>query len=358
MPDATSVSEPAARRAEAQWAAVVARDAGAAGRFVYAVRTTGVYCRPACASRLPRRENVSFHLTCEAAEAAGFRPCLRCRPQDAGPVSPRSEAVIRACRMIEAAETPPSLAALATAAGLSTFHFHRVFKESTGVTPAAYARAHRAAKLTGGLKGAATVTEAIYEAGYAAPSRFYAEARDRLGMAPTAYRRGGVGRRIRFRTGRCVFGLVLVAATERGLCAILLGDDPASLEQDLRTRFPAADLIAGDAAFSEWIAGAIALVEAPGRAHDLPLDIGGTAFQQRVWQALRAIPAGATASYADIARAIGAPGSARAVALACAANPLAVAVPCHRVVRADGALSGYRWGTERKRALLALEREP
>ncbi len=201
------------------------------------------------------------------------------------------------------------------------------------------------------------MTEAIYDAGYATPSRFYAEAPDRLGMAAQDYRKGGAGQRIRFGTGHSALGPILVAATERGLCAILLGDDPQDLEQDLRRRFPAADLVAGDAAFSEWIAGAVALVETPGRAHDLPLDIGGTAFQQRVWQALRAIPPGNTASYADIARAIGAPGSARAVALACAANPLAVAVPCHRVVRADGGLSGYRWGTERKRALLALERK-
>jgi AraC family transcriptional regulator of adaptative response/methylated-DNA-[protein]-cysteine methyltransferase len=263
--------------------------------------------------------------------------------------------VARACRLIEEAEALPPLADLAGAAGLSPFHFHRIFKAAPGVTPAAYARARRAARLAEGLPGAGTVTEAIYGAGYNAASRFYAEATDRLGMEPARYRRGGAGSRIRFGVGACSLGAVLVAATEKGVCAILLGDDPDALVRDLQDRFPSADLVGGDADFEAWMARVVGLVDAPGQGHDLPLDIGGTAFQQRVWTALRAIPAGTTATYAAIARAIGAPGSSRAVALACGANRLAVAIPCHRVVRSDGALSGYRWGVARKRDLLTRE---
>jgi AraC family transcriptional regulator of adaptative response/methylated-DNA-[protein]-cysteine methyltransferase len=341
--------------ADACWEALLARDRRAEGRFVYAVRTTGVYCRPGCASRLPRRENVSFHPSGAAAAAAGFRPCLRCRPDEPDAGSGRREAVARACRLIDEAETLPTLAALAQAAGLSAFHFHRVFREVTGVTPNAYARARRAARVSESLQSAGSVTEAIYEAGYNAPSRFYAEAEDRLGMAPGAYRRGGAGWRIRYGVETCSLGSILVATTERGICAILLGDDPALVAADFRARFPAAELLDGDAAFREWMTRAIALVEAPGTRHDLPLDIAGTAFQQRVWEALRAIPAGTTATYTDVARAIGAPSASRAVALACGANPVAVAVPCHRVVRADGSLSGYRWGIARKRTLLDRE---
>jgi AraC family transcriptional regulator of adaptative response/methylated-DNA-[protein]-cysteine methyltransferase len=341
--------------AHVRWAALVSRDAGADGSFVYAVRTTGVYCRPSCASRQPRRDNVTFHATCAEAEAAGFRPCLRCRPNGPAPEAHRRAAVERACRLIDEAEALPPLADLAGAAGLSPFHFHRVFKAVTGVTPAAYARARRAARLAKDLQSAGTVTEAIYGAGYNAPSRFYAEASGRLGMAPARYRRGGAGSRIRFGVGACSLGAILVAATEKGICAILLGDDPDPLVRDLQDRFPDADLVGGDEDFEAWMAQVIGLVEVPGRKHDLPLDIAGTAFQQRVWEALRAIPAGTTASYADIARAIGAPGSSRAVALACGANRLAVAIPCHRVVRSDGALSGYRWGVARKRDLLTRE---
>lgn len=340
---------------DACWDAVRTRDPAADGRFVYAVRTTGVYCRPTCAARTPRRENVSFHETGEAARRAGFRPCLRCRPDDPPAAERRRVAVTHACRTIDAAETPPPLAQLAQAAGMSPFHFHRVFRDVTGVTPAAYARARRAERLAKALPGAETVTGALYDAGYHAPSRFYAEAKDRLGMAPSRYRTGGTGARIRFGVGACSLGAILVAATERGVCAILLGDDPDALVRDLQDRFPAAALIGGDAAFEGWMAQAIGLVEAPARPHGLPLEIGGTVFQQRVWQALRAIPPGTTATYADVARAIGAPRASRAVALACGANAIAVAIPCHRVVRSDGSLSGYRWGVERKRDLLARE---
>ncbi|WP_210250335.1 bifunctional DNA-binding transcriptional regulator/O6-methylguanine-DNA methyltransferase Ada [Methylobacterium planeticum] len=337
----------------ARWAALAARDPRADGRFVYAVRTTGVYCRPSCAARAARPENVSFHPSCEAAEAAGFRPCKRCRPNEAPVEARHAAAIARACRLIERAETLPPLDDLARAAGMSPFHFHRVFKRITGVTPKAYGRARLAGRIAEGLQGASTVTEAIYEAGYHSASRFYAA--ERLGMTPTAYRRGGAGTVIRFALGECSLGAILVAATDRGVCAILLGDDPDQLLRDLQDRFPEAELRGGEAAFEAMVAQVVGFVEAPAGAFALPLDIGGTAFQQRVWEALRRIPAGTTASYAEVARAIGAPGAVRAVAQACGANAIAVAIPCHRVVRSDGALSGYRWGVARKRDLLARE---
>lgn len=336
-------------------AAVRRRDRAADGAFVYAVRTTGVYCRPSCAARPARRENIAFHADGAAAEAAGFRPCLRCRPSEPPRAERHAELVVRACRTIEGAETPPTLAALAAAAGLSAFHFHRLFRAVTGVTPKAYAAAHRARRMEAGLGRSATVTAAIYEAGYNTPSRFYDTAPLRLGMTPSAYRGGGAGAAIRFAVGECSLGSILVAATERGVCAILLGDDPGALLRDLQDRFPRAALQGGDAGFEATVAAAVGLVEAPNRALALPLDIGGTAFQQRVWDALRAIPPGETVSYTAVAAAIGRPAAVRAVAQACAANPIAVAIPCHRVVRSDGALSGYRWGIARKRALLDRE---
>ncbi|WP_342149398.1 bifunctional DNA-binding transcriptional regulator/O6-methylguanine-DNA methyltransferase Ada [Methylorubrum sp. SB2] len=343
---------------DARWTALTVRDPRADGRFVYAVRTTGVYCRPSCSARRPNRANVSFHASCTEAEAAGFRPCLRCRPNGPSRAEQQAEAVARACRLIEESETTPSLDALAGAVGLSPFHFHRVFRDVTGITPKAYAAARRAERVAVGLRAADSVTQAVYEAGYNAPSRFYAGATERLGMTPTAYRKGGLGARIRFAVAPCALGRVLVAASERGVCAILLGDDSEGLTRELRQRFPGADLSPGDEAFAGWVAQVVGLIEAPGRGLDLPLDIGGTAFQQRVWAALRAIPLGTTATYADIARAIGAPTAMRAVAMACGANRLAVAIPCHRVVRSDGALSGYRWGVARKRALLTREGVP
>lgn len=341
----------------ARWAALTERDGRADGTFVYAVRTTGVYCRPSCASRAARPENVSFHATCEAAEAAGFRPCRRCRPNEAGLAERRAAAVARACRALEAADTTPSLDELARAAGLSAYHFHRIFKDATGVTPKAYAAAHRAAALAARLPGAASVTEALYEAGYNAASRFYAGGAPRLGMAPSLYRKGAAGIRMRFGIGACSLGAILVAATDKGVCAILLGDEPDALVRDLQDRFPGAEIEGGDPTFETWMARVIGLVEAPGGGLDLPLDIRGTVFQQQVWEALRKIPVGSTASYAEIARAIGAPAAMRAVAQACGANPIAVAIPCHRVVRSDGDLSGYRWGVARKRALLIREAE-
>ena len=339
----------------ARWEALKQRDPNADGTFVYSVRTTGVYCRPSCAARPARPENVAFHPTCEDAERAGFRPCKRCRPNEAGQAERHAAAVARACRLIAEAEDMPTLDALAAAAGLSPYHFHRVFKGVTGVTPKAYGQAHRAGRVAAGLRDAGTVTEAIYDAGYSSSSRFYESSNERLGMTPTAYRKGGAGTRIRFAVGECSLGAILVATTDKGVCAILLGDDPDALVRDLQDRFPQAELDGNDPAFDGLVARVVGFVEAPGQGLDLPLDIGGTAFQQRVWQALRAIPAGRTASYTDIAQAIGQPKSVRAVALACGANALAVAIPCHRVVRSDGSLSGYRWGVERKRALLTRE---
>ena len=338
-----------------RWQAVTARERSADGAFVYSVRSTGVYCRPSCGARRARRENVRFHASAEAAEAAGFRPCKRCRP-DRPDLAPRQEAAVaRACRMIEAEEETPSLAALARASGLSRFHFHRLFKAATGTTPAAYAAQCRARRMEGALGRAESVTEAIYEAGFSSSGRFYAEAPRRLGMTPQKWRAGGAGTVIRYASGPCSLGTILVAATEKGLCAISFGEDEKSLVETLSARFPNARLTPADPDFAGTLSAVIEMVETPARGLDLPLDIQGTAFQCRVWAALKAIPAGETASYAEIARRIGEPGAARAVAAACAANTLAIAIPCHRVIGSDGALSGYRWGVARKRALLARE---
>ena len=338
-----------------RWSRVQARDASADGHFWYSVRTTGVYCRPSCAARPARPENVDFHDSQDAARAAGFRACKRCKPDQASSAQQRGECLAAACRAIEQAETLPSLEVLAAQANLSPFHFHRVFKSVTGLTPRQYAQAHRAGRLRAQLGGAATVTEAIVEAGYGSSSRFYERAADVIGMTPSHYRRGGTQQEIRFAIGECSLGAVLVARSAHGVCAITLGDDPDALARDLQDRFPHANLIGGDAAFEALVAQVVGLVETPSHTIELPLDVRGTAFQQRVWQALREIPPGQTASYADVARRIGMPSATRAVAQACGANKIAVAIPCHRVVRNDGALSGYRWGVERKRALLDRE---
>jgi len=338
-----------------RWAAVVARDAGADGKFFYSVKTTGVYCRPSCGARAPRPENVGFHLTRAAAERAGFRPCKRCKPGQPSLAEQHAGLVAELCRFIEDAEHTPSLDELASRAELSVYHLHRVFKAVTGLTPRGYAAAHRAERVRAELGRSGTVTEAIYNAGFNSNGRFYEESNQVLGMTPTKYRAGGADTEIHFAIGECSLGSILVATSARGVCAILMGDDPGELARDLQDRFPRATLIGGDAEFEGLVAKVVGLVEAPGVGLDLPLDVRGTAFQQRVWRALRRIPAGATASYADIARRIGSPKSVRAVAQACAENALAVAIPCHRVVRSDGGLSGYRWGVERKRALLDRE---
>jgi AraC family transcriptional regulator of adaptative response/methylated-DNA-[protein]-cysteine methyltransferase len=345
----------AATLADPRWAAVAARDPQADGRFFYSVQTTGVYCRPSCAARPARPENVAFHATAAQAQAAGFRPCRRCKPDQPSAAVQRAAQVAALCRYIETAEQAPSLAQLAQRAGLSAYHLHRLFKAVTGVTPRAYAAQHRTQRVRAELDRSATVTEAIYGAGFNSNGRFYGQSHAVLGMTPTHYRAGGAGTEIRFAVGQCSLGAILVAASSRGVCAITLGDDPQALVRDLQDRFPHAGLIGGDPGFEQLVARVVGLVEAPARGCDLPLDVQGTAFQQRVWQALREVPAGRTVSYAELARRIGAPTSARAVAQACGANPLAVAIPCHRVVRLDGALSGYRWGVERKRALLQRE---
>lgn len=338
-----------------RWAAVTARDPAADGRFFYSVATTGVYCRPSCASRQARPANVRFHLSAAEAEAAGFRPCKRCRPGQPSLDRAHAAMATAACRAIEAAETPPSLGQLAAAAGLSPHHFHRVFKAATGVTPRAYAAAHRATRLREALPAAATVTEAVYDAGFNSGGRFYAQSDALLGMTPSRYRTGGAGEEIRFAVGRSSLGVILAARSGRGVCAILMGEEAEALVRDLRDRFPRATLVGGDPAFEHEVAAVVALVEAPALGLDLPLDVRGTAFQDRVWRALQTVPAGTTVSYAELASRIGSPAAVRAVAGACAANPLAVAIPCHRAVRTDGGLSGYRWGVERKRALLERE---
>jgi len=341
---------------DACWSAVERRDRAADGTFVYSVRTTGVYCRPSCAARLPRRDNVAFHKTCTDAERAGFRPCKRCRPNASTLAEVHAGAVARACRLIEEAEEAPSLEALARAAGMSRFYFHRVFKAVTGVTPKAYAAGHRGKRVREELSSGESVTEAIYGAGFNSNGRFYAAAPGLLGMTPTQFRSGGSGNVIRFAVGECSLGAILVAATAKGVCAIEFGNDPEMLVRALQDRFPRAQLLGGDKAFERLVAEVVGFVEAPGRGLDLPLDIRGTAFQQRVWKAIRDIPAGSTASYRDLAKRIGAPKAVRAVAQACGANAIAVAIPCHRVVRTDGSTSGYRWGVERKRALLDREK--
>ena len=345
----------AATMQDPRWASVAARDPLADGKFFYSVASTGVYCRPACAARPARPENVAFHATIADAEQAGFRPCKRCKPGQPSLAAMQVAQVTALCRFIESAEQAPTLSALAQRAGTSPYHLHRTFKAVTGLTPKAYASAQRARRLRQALATGSTVTDAIYDAGYNSGSRFYEQADQVLGMTASRFRDGGSGAQISFATGQCSLGALLVARSERGVCAVLLGDDADGLARDLRIRFPKAQLLGDDAGFAQLMARVLALIEAPRLGFDLPLDVQGTAFQQRVWQALGEIPAGRTASYAEVAKRIGAPRATRAVAQACAANPLAVVIPCHRVVKSDGALSGYRWGIERKRALLERE---
>lgn len=340
---------------DARYAALARRDASLREAFVVGVLTTGIYCRPGCPARTPRRENVTFHATVEEARAAGFRPCLRCRPDEA---APGAEPIARACRLIEAAETAPTLEALAAAAGLSPFHFHRLFKARTGVTPAAYARQVRDRRAKAALAEGASVTAAVYDAGFGAPSRFYDTAHARFGMTPRAWRDGGAGEAIRVTVAPCSLGQVLVAATGRGVCAIELGDDPAFMLDRFHRRFAAAEVADQDPELAALVARVVAQVDDPARPDaGLPLDVRGTAFQQRVWEALRRIPPGQTWTYGRLAAEVGAPGAARAVGAACGANPVCVVIPCHRVVGADGRLTGYAWGTDRKRALLERERQ-
>jgi AraC family transcriptional regulator of adaptative response/methylated-DNA-[protein]-cysteine methyltransferase len=335
--------------------AIRRRDPAYDGAFVFAVATTGIYCKPSCPSRPARPDNISLHATPADAEKAGFRPCKRCRPNEVAGAHPHAAAVARACALIRSSEETPKLETLAAASGLSPFHFHRVFRALTGVTPKNFAAAEKSRRAQAALRSAATVTEAIYGSGFSSASRFYETSNARLGMTPKALRAGGKGATIRFAVGQTSLGAILVAATEKGICAISLGDDPEQLLRDLQKAFPNANLLGAEPDFERTVARVVGLVEAPGQTLDLPMDIRGTAFQQRVWAALLAIPPGTTSSYAQIAGVIGRPGAARAVAKACAGNTLAVAIPCHRVIRTDGGLSGYRWGIDRKRELLNRE---
>jgi AraC family transcriptional regulator, regulatory protein of adaptative response / methylated-DNA-[protein]-cysteine methyltransferase len=341
-----------------RWKAVQERDPRAEISFFYAVRTTGIYCRVGCTSRLPKRENVAFYNTIAEAETAGYRPCKRCTPQADSLRSQQTEWVEQACRLIAEAETPPTLDELAASVGLSASHLHRLFKEVLGVTPRAYAAELRAGKVRDNLAQHSIgddIAGTIFGAGYNSGSRFYEKSDDILGMTPTRYRDGAAGIHIRYALTGCFLGHMLVAATDRGLCAIMFSSEPDDLPKRLQERFPKAELHRAGADFMDWVSQVTAFIETPRQGLTLPFDIQGTAFQQRVWSALRTIPAGETRSYADVARQIGQPSAVRAVAGTCAANKLAVAIPCHRVVRSDGHLGGYRWGIERKETLLALE---
>ncbi len=344
-----------ATMSDSRWAALIGRDASTDGKFYYSVKTTGVYCRPSCAARPARPENVQFHLTCEDAEKAGFRPCKRCKPDQAGTAEQAAKKIAKACRLIEGSEDTPSLKRLASHVGMSTFHFHRTFKSVTGLTPAEYAAAHRSKRVRASLKRSNTVTDAIYDAGFNSSGRFYENSNQVLGMTPSNFREGGIDTDIFFAIGECSLGSILVAQSKKGVCSILIGDDPQLLVRDLQDRFPKANLIGDESHYQELIAEVVGLIEKPEVGLGLPLDIRGTAFQQRVWKALQQIPPGSTATYSEIAAKIGMPKAVRAVAQACGANALAVAIPCHRVIRNDGSLSGYRWGVERKRVLLERE---
>jgi AraC family transcriptional regulator, regulatory protein of adaptative response / methylated-DNA-[protein]-cysteine methyltransferase len=338
-----------------RWSSVAARDKWADGTFYYSVKTTGVYCRPSCAARLALPENVQFYETTAEAEKAGFRACRRCRPAGLSLTEENAAKIAKVCRLIERSKALPSLEKLAKYAGMSVFYLHRTFKAVTGLTPSGYAAAHRSKRVRETLGKSQSVTEAIYDAGFNSNSRFYETSNEVLGMTPTNFRDGGANTAIHFAIGECSLGSILVAKSERGVCAVLIGDDPIVLVRNLENQFPKADLIGDESGYEDLVAKVIGLIEKPGIGLDLPLDIRGTAFQQRVWKALQQIPVGSTASYADIAKLIGMPKAVRAVAQACGANALAVAIPCHRVIRNDGGLSGYRWGVERKRTLLDRE---
>jgi AraC family transcriptional regulator of adaptative response/methylated-DNA-[protein]-cysteine methyltransferase len=343
--------------ADPRWAQIAARDKTADGHFWYSVATTKVYCRPSCPSRGAKPANVTIHDTLAGARATGFRACRRCNPDGLSADAENAAIVLKACRLLDDADETPSLAELANAVDLSPSYFHRLFKKATGITPKAYATERRAGRLRAALGKAPTVTAAIYEAGFGSSGRFYERSTRMLGMRPRRYRAGGANEVLTFAVAECSLGAVLVASSAKGVAAILLGDDPEALVRDVQDRFPRADFVGADARYEALVAKVIRFIESPGRGLDLPLDVRGTAFQERVWRALRDVPAGKTVTYAELAARIGAPNATRAVAGACAANRLAVAVPCHRVIRNDGSLSGYRWGVERKHALLARERE-
>ncbi|MFV0415166.1 MAG: bifunctional DNA-binding transcriptional regulator/O6-methylguanine-DNA methyltransferase Ada [Chthoniobacterales bacterium] len=339
-----------------RWEALCCNDSRADGYYYYAVKTTGVYCRPSCPSRRPTRKNVEFLDSREAAEKAGYRPCKRCQPEGETPGSEYSRKVAAACRLIESSEETPSLDELARAAAMSKFHFHRIFRQVVGLTPKAYSKAYRAGRMRQGLSRGDSVTKAVYDAGYSSSRQFYEEATRILGMLPKNYREGGKNETICYATGRCSLGIVLVASTAKGICALSLGDDEKALFAELEERFFNAKIISGDKQYGRLVTQVVSLLETSGTNWNLPLDIRGTAFQMRVWRALQGILPGSRISYSELAERMGCPKSVRAVASACAANKLAVAIPCHRVLRSDGSLAGYRWGVKRKRELLEREK--
>lgn len=339
-----------------RWQSVVQRCAMADGRFVYAVRTTGIYCRPTCPSRRPLRSNVAFFDSYADAEAKGFRPCRRCSPATSDSPVSTVERIMRACKLIDASDGRPGLQAISTAAGLSPFHFHRLFRKVVGMTPREYGAATTEERFRRLLGAGAAITSAIYDAGFGSSSRVYETANQMLGMTPGAYRAGAPGIMIRYSISHCALGGLLVAATSRGVCAIELGDNREILQEQLRVRFPGANLVADDEGLKRWVESVTRLIDAPDRNLQLPLDIRGTAFQRLVWKSLRRLRVGATVTYGDLARRIGRPRAVRAVAQACASNTLALAIPCHRVIRGDGAAGQYRWGAKRKRILLSRER--
>jgi len=340
-----------------RWARIVAHDKTADGQFWYSVSTTGVYCRPSCPSRTANPGNVQLYGSLESARAAGFRPCKRCKPDAASTEAANAALVANACRIMEQSETELSLEVLAKAAGRSPGYFHRIFKAVAGLTPKQYAAGRRAGKVRQELASGGAVTQAIYGAGFNSSGRFYEKSTEMLGMTPSQYRAGGAGEELKFAVGQTSLGAILVASSGKGVAAILLGDEPGELVRNLQDRFPNAHLAGADRRYEALVAQVIAMVESPEASRDLPLDLRGTAFQQRVWLALRKLPSGETVTYAELARRIGSPKAIRAVAGACASNNLAVAIPCHRVIRTDGSLSGYAWGVERKRILLRRERQ-
>src|ERR1022692_3787746 len=338
---------------ENHWQQVMARDARQDGRFVFAVRTTGIYCRPSCPSRRPRRDSVEFFPDPREAERAGYRACLRCKPTE---ISAQAQYVLRARQLLDNAEGAMTLAELSKHLGLSPFHLQRLFKRATGLSPREYQSARRMQQVKTELRKAGDVTTALYDAGFSSPSRLYEKSDQQLGMTPGAYRRGGAGAAITFAITPTPLGRMLVAVTERGLCSVRFGESATEMERDLREEFHAATLHRDDAAMRRYVEPLLASLGGEKTTIDLPLDVRATAFQQKVWETLQRIPCGETRSYTEIARAIGEPKAVRAVAHACASNPVALAVPCHRVVRSDGNLAGYRWGIERKKKLLEGER--
>ncbi|MBP0591099.1 bifunctional DNA-binding transcriptional regulator/O6-methylguanine-DNA methyltransferase Ada [Paraburkholderia sp. LEh10] len=350
----TALSEASAFSTDDErWTAVLNRDMSADGAFFYGVRTTGVFCRPSCASRFPRRENVDFFSSADEARAAGYRECKRCQP---GGLPRELEIVNRACAALDAdPQQRLTLAQLSEAVHVSPFHLQRLFKRVVGVSPRQYQAAQRGAALRDSLQRGVDVTRATVDAGFGSPSRMYDTAAAELGMAPSDYRRKGAGLRVRYASAPTSLGLVLVATTDKGICKIAFGDDPAALADELGKEFASAELIDDPARLAPFIDQVDAYLRGTRQRFDLPLDIAATAFQQRVWEALRRIPYGETRSYSQIAEAVGSPRAVRAVASACASNPVALAIPCHRVVQKGGSLAGYRWGIARKAMLLDTE---